>query len=118
MEIKSENAPDTQAPHSVTAMQSSSRTVSKRDVVTNCDHLASLKFSKALPLAFTEHGAIHAANVLNSAQAVDMGLYVARAIVRLREMIVSNSELASRLNELESKVDLTSVRHDTFAHST
>jgi hypothetical protein len=33
-------------------------------------------------------------------------------------MIISNSELASRLNELESKVDLTSVRHDTFAHST
>jgi hypothetical protein len=45
----------------------------KREVVTNCGHLASLKFSKALPLAFTEHGAIQAANVLNSVQAVDMG---------------------------------------------
>lgn len=41
-----------------------------------------------------------------------------RAFVRLREIIVSNTELASRLNELESKVDLISVRHDTFAHST
>jgi hypothetical protein len=90
----------------------------KREVVTNCGHLASLKFSKALPLAFTEHGAIQAANVLNSVQAVDMGVYVVRAFVRLREMIVSNTELASRLNELESKVDLMSVRHDTLAHST
>jgi hypothetical protein len=36
----------------------------KREVVTNCDHLAKLKFSKSLPYAFTEHGAIQAANVL------------------------------------------------------
>ena len=92
--------------------------VEKAEVVTNCDHLGKLKFSKALPLAFTEHGAIQAANVLNSGQAVDMGVYVVRAFVRLREMIVSNTELASRLNELESKVDLMSVRHDTFADST
>ena len=92
--------------------------VEKAEVVANCDHLASLKFSKALPLAFTEHGAIQAANVLNSGQAVDMGVYVVRAFVRLREMIVSNTELASRLNELESKVDLMSVRHDTLAQST
>jgi hypothetical protein len=46
------------------------------------------------------------------------GVYVVRAFVRLREMIVSNTELASRLNELESKVDLMSVRHDTLAHNT
>jgi hypothetical protein len=87
-------------------------------VVANGDHLGRLKFGKALPLAFTEHGAIQAANVLNSGQAVDMGVYVVRAFVRLREIIVSNTELASRLNELESKVDLMSVRHDTFAHGT
>ena len=37
----------------------------KTEVVTNCDHLASLKFSKSLPFAFTEHGAIQAANILN-----------------------------------------------------
>lgn len=46
----------------------------KIEVVTNCDHLAKLKFSKSLPFAFTEHGAIQAANVLNSPQAVDMGI--------------------------------------------
>src|SRR6476620_7016832 len=51
----------------------------KAEVVANCDHLAKLKFSKALPYAFTEHGAIQAANVLASAQAVEMGIYVVRA---------------------------------------
>jgi hypothetical protein len=46
----------------------------KAEVVTNCDHFAKLKFAKSLPFAFTEHGAIQAANVLNSAQAVEMGI--------------------------------------------
>ena len=56
----------------------------KAEVVTNCDHLQKLKFSKALPFAFTEHGAIQPANVLASAQAVEMGIYVVRAFVQLR----------------------------------
>ncbi|MGC4059324.1 MAG: hypothetical protein QM749_00075 [Aquabacterium sp.] len=43
------------------------------------------KFSKALPYAFTEFGAIQASNVLASPQAVEMGIYVVRAFVRLRE---------------------------------
>lgn len=47
--------------------------------VANCDHLRNLKFSKALPFAFTELGAIRAANVLASSQAVEMGIYVVRA---------------------------------------
>ena len=52
-----------------------------------------------MPFAFTEHGAIQAANVLNSEQAVDMGVYVVRAFVRLRELVISNRELALRLDE-------------------
>lgn len=90
----------------------------KQEVVTNCDHLAKLKFSKTLPFAFTEHGAIQAANVLNSEQAVEMGVYVVRAFVRLREMAVSNKELAHRLDELENKADLMELKHDTFARNT
>ena len=90
----------------------------KQEVVTNCDHLAKLKFSKMLPFAFTEHGAIQAANVLNSEQAVEMSVYVVRAFVRLREVIISNKELAHRLDELESKADLMDLKHDTFEHNT
>ena len=44
----------------------------KAEVVTNCDHLEKLKFSKVLPHAFTEHGAIQAANVLASPLAIEM----------------------------------------------
>jgi hypothetical protein len=51
----------------------------KTEVVTNCDHLATLKFSPVLPQAFTEHGAIMAATVLNSPEAVSMSIYVVRA---------------------------------------
>jgi hypothetical protein len=90
----------------------------KQEVVTNCDHLARLKFAKTLPFAFTEHGAIQAANVLNSEQAVEMGVYVVRAFVRLREVFASNKELALRLDELENKTELMSLQHDTFAHNT
>lgn len=58
-----------------------------------------------LPYAFTEHGAIMAANVLNSQRAIEASVYVVRAFVRLRELIASNKELAKRLDELEKKYD-------------
>ena len=77
----------------------------KAEVVTNCDHLANLKFAKTSPYAFTEHGAIQAANVLSSPRAVGMGVYVVRAFVRLREVLASSKELTAKLNELEHKVD-------------
>jgi len=56
------------------------------------------------PLAFTEHGAIMAATVLNSPRAVEMSVYVVRAFVRLRELLASNTVLARKLNELEGKL--------------
>ena len=57
----------------------------KEEVVTNCDHLARLRFSPGLPYCFTEHGTIMAANVLNSPRAEEMSVEVVRAFVRLRE---------------------------------
>lgn len=56
------------------------------------------------PSAFTEHGAIMAATVLNSARAVEMSVYVVRAFVQLRELLASNTALARKLNELEGKL--------------
>jgi hypothetical protein len=90
----------------------------KQEVVTNCDHLAKLKFSKSLPFAFTEHGAIQASNVLASPQAVEMGVYVVRAFVRLREALSSTQELAAKLDALEQKTELLSLQHETFAGNT
>lgn len=77
----------------------------KEQVVANCDHLAHLKFSPALPNAFTEHGAIMAASVLNTPRAVEMSVYVVRTFVRLRQMLASNAELARKLATLERKYD-------------
>jgi hypothetical protein len=55
------------------------------------------------PFAFTEHGAIMVATVLNSPRAVEMSVYVVRAFVQLRELLASNTALARKLNELEGK---------------
>jgi phage regulator Rha-like protein len=60
---------------------------------------------KYLPYAFTEHGSIMAANVLNSERAVQASVQVVRAFVRLRQMLTSNTELARKLDELEDKYD-------------
>ena len=59
---------------------------------------------KYLPYVFTEHGAIMAANVLNSPHAVRMSVFVVRAFVRLRQMIATHKELAVKLAELERTV--------------
>lgn len=80
----------------------------KQEVVTNCDHLKTLKYSPVLPYAFTEHGALMAANVLNSDQANQISVYIVRAFVRLRETILGDSKLALRLIEVEKRLD----RHD------
>jgi hypothetical protein len=77
----------------------------KSEVVANCDHLARLAFSSSSPHAFTEHGAIMAANVLNSPRAVEMSVHVVRAFVRLREVIASHKELVKRVDELEACYD-------------
>jgi hypothetical protein len=61
---------------------------------------------RSLPYAFTEHGAIMAATVLNSEQAVEMSVFVVRAFVRLRELLAANRELADRLGELEEHVEM------------
>lgn len=55
------------------------------------------------PYAFTEHGAIMAATILNTPRAVEMSVYIVRAFLQLRSMLASNKELARRLEELERK---------------
>jgi hypothetical protein len=56
------------------------------------------------PLAFTEHGAIMAATVLNSRRAVQMSILVVRAFLRLRAWAVGQAELSARLTRLERRV--------------
>jgi hypothetical protein len=80
--------------------------VEKDEVVANCDHLRKLKFSPVLPYAFTEHGAIMAASVLNSERAVQTSIYVVRAFVKLRQMLAPYKELMGKLDQLEKKLQI------------
>lgn len=76
----------------------------KTEVVTKCGHLANMKYSPALPHAFTEHGALMLGNVLKSPRAVEVSLLVVRTFVQLREMLASHKELAAKFEELERKI--------------
>ena len=56
------------------------------------------------PLVFTEHGALQAANVIKSAQANKMSVYIVRIFVRLRAMALTNEKLARKVDQLENRV--------------
>jgi hypothetical protein len=60
---------------------------------------------RSMPHAFTEHGVIMAATILNSPRAVEMSVYVVRAFVHLGEMLASNKELARRFAQLETRLE-------------
>ncbi len=60
---------------------------------------------KHLPSVFTQHGALMAAGVLNTPRAVEVSIYVVRALIKLREMIASHKDLARRLDEMEQRYD-------------
>jgi hypothetical protein len=59
---------------------------------------------RTLPYAFTEHGAVMAANILNSDRAVQMSIFVVRAFIKMRQTITANKALTEKLEELEKKI--------------
>lgn len=59
---------------------------------------------KYLPFAFTEHGALQAANILNSAHAVKMSVFVIRAFIKMRETLMGTRKLAQKLARLEKQL--------------
>jgi len=70
------------------------------------------------PFAFTEHGALMSATVLNSPRAVEMSLYVVRAFVRMREVLAAHKALAKKLANLEKKTEALALKHDQLALAT
>jgi hypothetical protein len=82
--------------------------VEKQEVVTNCDHLSRLKYSKVRPYAFTEHGALMVANVLSSEEAVKMSLYVVRVFIKQRKLLTMQSDILKKLAQMDAKL----LRHD------
>ena len=79
--------------------------VSNRSQIVTSSHGGRRK----LPRAFTEHGAIMAASVLNSPEAVSMSVFVVRAFMRMREQLLANAAILKRLAE----IDRTLLEHDS-----
>ncbi len=59
---------------------------------------------RTLPYAFTEHGAVMAANILNSERAIQMSIFVVRAFIEMRQAILADKILTDKLDELEKKL--------------
>jgi phage regulator Rha-like protein len=83
--------------------------LSNQDVASLRSQIVTLKTGRGAHrkypmLAFTEHGAIMAATILNSDRAVEMSVYVVRAFVKTRELLASNTELARELTALKKSV--------------
>ena len=68
------------------------------------EHLSKLRFSQTLPYVFTEHGVVIATSVLNTPRAVEVSVFVVRAFVKLRQLVLAHKDLASKLDQLERKV--------------
>lgn len=79
--------------------------IEQEEVVANCDHLQKLKFSATLPHAFTEHGAVMLASILNSKTAIRASIQVVRAFVHFRSIAGAYQELTRRIDRLEETYD-------------
>jgi len=67
---------------------------------------------KYLPYAFTEQGVAMLSAVLRSARAIAVNIQIMRAFVRMRELLISNRELAEKLDQLEARLEKKLVSHD------
>ncbi|MBL7799440.1 MAG: ORF6N domain-containing protein [Chitinophagales bacterium] len=76
----------------------------KDEVVAICDHLGPLKFSKTLPFAFTEHGAVMLASVINSETAIAMNIQIVRVFMQMREMALTHKDILVKLMKVEQKI--------------
>jgi hypothetical protein len=77
----------------------------KQEVVATCDHLSSLKYAPNLPYAFTEHGAVMLASVLNSPIAIKTSVLIVRTFIKLREALATHKNLIRKIDALEKKYD-------------
>ena len=73
----------------------------KREVVAFCNNPEKLLYYRGLPKAFTEHGALMAATVLNSPVAARMGIFIVRAFVRMRRELAGNERISRKIAEMD-----------------
>ena len=77
----------------------------KAEVVANCDHLKTLKFSPQLPYAFTEQGVAMLSSVLNSKRAIMANIQIMRTFTKIRELLATHKDLQRKIEDMESKYD-------------
>lgn len=82
------------------------------EVVANCDHLLSIKYSPTLPYVFTEQGVAMLATVLRSETAVDVSIQIMDAFVAMRHFLISNAAVFQRIENLEQHQISTDQRID------
>lgn len=82
-----------------------------QEVITNCDNLGdAVKYSPALPFAFTEHGVTMLASVLKSGKAIQMNIAIVRAFVSLKEFALNYKALAEEIKTLKKITGNQNVR--------
>jgi phage regulator Rha-like protein len=76
----------------------------KNKLLINFQRFNKLKYSNSNPNAFTEHGAIMLASILNSEVAVHTSIQIVRAFTKMRSMLATNQDLAKKINNIEEKL--------------
>jgi hypothetical protein len=76
----------------------------KNKLLINFQRFNKLKYSNSNPNAFTEHGAIMLASILNSEIAVHTSIQIVRAFTKMRSMLATNQDLAKKINNIEEKL--------------
>lgn len=84
-----------------------------QEVITNCDKLpAGVKFSPALPFAFTEHGVTMLASILKSKKAIQMNISIVRAFIALRKLALQYDDLIQQIQDLRHEFQQGLIEHD------
>jgi phage regulator Rha-like protein len=81
----------------------------KKELVTNCHRLITIKHSSTHPYVFTEHGVAMLASVLNSKRAIKISINIIKIFIRLRKYLVAHKKITQKLIQLEQKIKT----HDT-----
>ena len=81
----------------------------KLDLIRQYPHLSKLKYSPSHPFAFTEHGAVMVASILNSQRAIQVNVQIVRIFTQIRQLLLSHKDILLNLEILEKKV----VQHDS-----
>jgi phage regulator Rha-like protein len=84
----------------------------RNELVTICHRFETMKHSRSMPYAFTEHGVAMLASVLKSERAVKISINIIKAFIKLREILSTHRELSRKLDQLERKIE----RHDKEIH--